>query len=184
MLIASQPRSWPTALVKPGLSVLGSDKELTGYQQLEKQLRAAFDMQPFGEPGQVASCAGALRKRSLQLEEELNHKRGGFEESAAKRLLQELSAQGAREIVDYDSARQMAWAFRVIYNELNPKAGTDLAIEEKLEALKQMLRLKLPSGQQQQILIDLPSMLEKIADYDPEKFKKLFGELSHLLHGK
>ena len=47
-----------------------------------------------------------------------------------------------------------------------------------------MLRLKLPSGQQQQILIDLPSMLAKIADYDPEKFKKLFGELAHLLHGK
>ena len=78
----------------------------------------------------------------------------------------------------------MAWAFRVIYDELNPKPGKDPAIEEKLKALGQMLRLNLPSGQQQQILVDLPSMLATIADYDPEKFKTLFADLSHLLHGK
>jgi hypothetical protein len=71
-----------------------------------------------------------------------------------------------------------------VYKDLNPKPASDATIQEKLKALEQELSLKLPSGQQRQILRELPSILATIANYNPESFKKLFGELATLLEGK
>jgi hypothetical protein len=75
----------------------------------------------------------------------------------------------------------MAWAFRVIYSEWMPRPANDTQIVEQLKALNEQLKLTLPSGQEQQILMQLPIALQKISDYDPAQFKQTFEALAKLL---
>ena len=62
-----------------------------------------------------------------------------------------------------------------------PKPANDAQIVEQLKALNEQLKLTLPSGQEQQILVQLPLALQKISDYDPVPFKQRFEALAKLL---
>jgi Cytochrome c554 and c-prime len=175
-----QFRPWPTALVRVALAA-GQEGAKPAYEQFEKRLHAAFDARPFGEPAEVLPVTNGLRTWCRELEETLNRSPGAFDESASRRLVQRLCMLATTQVLDYDSARQLAWAFRVIYSELSPKPANDMAIQDKVKVLDEELKLSLPSGQQRQILNDLSSMLAKVADYDPARFKKSFEDLARLL---
>jgi hypothetical protein len=114
-------------------------------------------------------------------------------------------------LVDYDSARQLTWAFAVVYGEMqgrplgrdvadalrwfrdkdgNRSAGLD-AIETKLADFDQVLMLDLRQGRQATRMFigkqrpvveaDLELVLPPIAKYDPHEFQKRFAELEQLL---
>jgi hypothetical protein len=179
-----QFRPWPTALIQLGIFHSGQKEELGKYRQRVADLRAAFDAQPFGEPAKIAAAARALQTWCKGFEDKLKQSPETFTPSAAQALLQELCRIAGAETVDYDTARQMAWAFRIIHEELNPKPSKDADIVKKLADLNQELKLDLPAGQEHQIVLDLPSALSRIADYNPQTFKKIFGELCALLSEK
>ena len=83
------------------------------------------------------------------------------------------------------SARQVFWAFRVIYEEskaLNPKWIPDPDIPKILNTVKKRLRLNLPSaGSQIPIEKTLDVRLRAIAEFEPRWFRACFTELGKRL---
>ena len=47
-----------------------------------------------------------------------------------------------------------------------------------LAELSQTLRLNLPSGRQRDLETELPTVLQRISDYDPAKVRPLFKKLA------
>jgi hypothetical protein len=173
-----QSNSWPLALIKMGILHAGQPKDLDDRLN---RLHRAFGMEPFGKLDQIASAARDLANWSQQLKDELDNPNTKYDQASVPRLLRQLCALAALETPDYDTARQMAWAFRVMYSEWMPKPANDAQIAEQLKALNEQLKLTLPSGQEQQILVQLPLALQKISDYDPAPFKQRFEALAKLL---
>jgi hypothetical protein len=179
-----QFRQWPLALIKLGLHHAGQDQKATEFDKKLRALQSAFASQPFGKLPDVVRAAGELADWCKQLEIGLSKPSCQYDQTAAIRLLRYVCAMSAAEIPDYDSARQMAWAFRIIYSELDPKPANDPKFQEKLRALDEELKLSLPSGQQHRILSELPLALQKVSNYDPGKFQQTFQELARMLPSK
>jgi hypothetical protein len=87
--------------------------------------------------------------------------------------------------LDFDSARQVALAFRTIYTEtkaVDPQAVPDVAIAQILGALDKDAHLSLPSaGNQELIENTLPGRLRAVFEFDPAAFQAAFSELSRHL---
>jgi hypothetical protein len=182
-----QFRQWPLALIKLGLHHAGQDTRLPELGKKLSALRAAFDVQPFGKLDEVARAAHDLARWCAQIETSLGQKNIKYDRAGAVSLLRQLCSLSATDVPDYDTARQMAWAFKMIYSELAelaPKAANDSEIQAKLKALDAELKLSLPSGQEHQLLAELPLALQKISEYDPGKVQQIFQELAKLLPSK
>jgi hypothetical protein len=180
-------RPWPTALATLGLQ-LARNKQVD-VRRLDdglKELSAAFDSRPFGDCEKVGAAARRLVRWLDGTIDELVKSENLYDRDAAIRLLKGLcSAEDAR-ILDYDSARQVAWAFQGIYRELDPKPANDAEIQAVLRNLDAELRLKLPSGQHQEIMRQLPGALQTISNYVPDRlkppaFKQRLRQLANLL---
>jgi hypothetical protein len=177
-----------------------ASEQLDELRAARQNLEQATSAQPFGKPDQVRDAASKIKAWSDELisrADALN-----LDASAVVRLLKTLCAMAAERVPDYDSARQLAWAFQRIYTEANLKlAGGDEA-RSILEALEQDLHLPLNSAREaRKALIskkDLPAQalaeslqelsnkelaesLRQIADYNPERFQKAMKRLAELL---
>jgi hypothetical protein len=179
-----QMRSWPLTLAKLALNYLGEDEKT--LQRSLATIHAAFDSQPFGNPQEIASSARQVVQWSDQLLRKLEQKK--ISKTDCLKLLRLLCSEGADGILDYDSARQIIWAFRIIYGECFPdsavKPAHDAKIKELLEALDRELKLQLPSGRDQSIVDQLGESLRKINTYDPVRFKDEMTRLGKLLPKK
>jgi hypothetical protein len=181
-----QFRPWPTALVRLGIRQAARvdesayKKHLQDFEDGLKKLHEAFNARPYGDCKQVAAAADGLVQFANGVLAEMAKQK--FDEAAAKQLMKELTAPQA--FIDYDSARQIAWAFRIIYQELNPKAPADAKVPEALKALDQELHLELPSGQKYNIIEELDKTLSKIAAYDPDRFAEKLKQLATALTGE
>jgi hypothetical protein len=97
----------------------------------------------------------------------------------ARTLLDRLCKLAAGRNPDYDSARQIAWAFRVIYREAVPEGRRDPEIESALAALESELDLDLPPARkQEQIETALPDRLKKAAEFNPASFQEHFKQIA------
>ena len=135
----------------------------------------------------VARSAQDLAKWCVQLQATLAQKDVKYDRSAALGLLRQLCSLSATDLTDYDTARQLAWAFKTIYSELaesDAKPANHAEIEARIKALDEELKLTLPSGQGHQILDELPAALRKLNDFDPAKVQQIFQELAKLLSSK
>jgi hypothetical protein len=179
-------RPWPLALVRLGIrQAAGDDKKL--YQEYADQLKAgqdkltkAFDVQPYGDAKDIGAAADESAKWAEALLKKLQEgatKDRKYNAVSAWRCLRELAT--VREIVDFDSARQIAWAFRSIYTELHPDEKGP--VFDVLRQIDQELNLTLPAGQQYKIRDELPRILEKMSAYRPDQFTKRLAELAKLL---
>ena len=88
---------------------------------------------------------------------------------------------------DYETARQRAWAFAILSDELewsqeqgdaDPRRRYQQRIKFIDDRLKGMLMLALPSGQNKEIIQELPKALKKQGDYDPRTFVDKFHALA------
>lgn len=140
---------WPAALVR--LAILHISPERARYdQQLAEfharlaAVRAAFESTPFGRPAQVRTATTDL---SDWLTNELIKPVAAkpFDSRALQRAFGLLTHIGSTEPQDYDSARQLAWAVRTLYCELEPKPGRDQQVRQVLRELSDALRLDLPN---------------------------------------
>jgi len=100
-------------------------------------------------------------------------------------LLYRLCEMASDPNLDYDSARQISWSFRVIYEEskaIDPKSIPDPDIPKILNTLGKRLELTLPSaGRQEPIEKTLAMRLRAVAEYDPRLFWADFAELAKRL---
>ncbi len=181
-------RSWPAALVRLGIrQAAGADEKKyeTHLKEFETRLQAlsdAFAAQPYGDNEAIAKAAAALVAWCdgllKEIESQPDATKTTYSSDAADRLLRELCAPGGT--VDYESARQIAWAFKIIYTELHPdqKEGPILDVLKQIDA---DLNLNLTAGRENKILDDLSKTLTKMSAYEPERFDKHLAELRKLL---
>jgi len=191
--------TWPTALLQLGITVAYPDlakddaRRKDTLLQLEtktKAFRNATMGRPFGNTAKAIQAAEDLASwanttgKALQSVAE-DPKKTLVDGQMALRLLHQLCEMGQSNTLDYDSARQVAWAFRSIYNEshqINAKEIPDPQIPKILESLDKQFTISLPSaGKQDKILDTLMLRLKSIAEFDPLQFQAKFSELqSHL----
>ncbi len=134
------------------------------------ELRRAFGARPLGDPKAVAVAAEKLAAWA----DAAAARKGALTTDEARRLLRDLATPPPGQVDDYDSARQRAWALRVVDLELDP-AGSPR--RPTIASLTKELRLDLPSGRARQILEELPEALRARADYDPQVFRKRLAEI-------
>src|SRR5262249_2631542 len=109
-----------------------------------------------------------------------------------RKISQALATLAASEILDYDSARQVLWALKVVEGEA--KGPQSESIQKNLDALgKEMFLLDLRKGRHATTAIpgepkertttevDLAIVLPFIANYDPLVFQKRFKEIADWL---
>lgn len=173
-------RSWPSVLAEVGQRL--SPRPSGELASSVDKLHLLFDARPYayGNSKQVAELARELKGHSDTLAQELA--KLPYDQATAHRLLHELCAVALERPLDYDSARQVAWAVTIIYREdIQPKPANDSAVQELLEGLSRELKLRLPSGTDRQIELELPKALQTMSDYDPAGFREKVASLAKLL---
>ena len=149
-------RPWPLALV--GLAPLVQDQAPSGpggeFQKYQMELHLALSKQPFGKPEDVGPAAAKLEHWAHRVLEDLQGDFGNLAEPGAVqlRLLRALAALPPTAYPDYDSARQIAWAFRSIYAEWqteNPALAGARDIQAILDRWEKQLNLKPDSLRQE-----------------------------------
>jgi hypothetical protein len=165
-------RAWSVTLARVAVRQAGADEN--EFRARLNDLDRAFDSRPFGDPEAVAKAAAALIERLDGAAKKLADTK--YTRARARELVAELCRLPENDVPDYDSARQRAWAFRIVYGELEPKPSAE--VTALFADLEQQLKLKLPSTRDVQILDQLPTALERISAYDPRKFTETFSKLA------
>jgi len=175
------PRPWPMALIPAAIrhASASADQDLRDFHAAIGKLADAFSARPFGDPAKVAAAAKDAGDWVDKLIKNLEAAK--YTQADAKKLLSAACAAADGPAPDYDSARQIAWAFRGIYDQISPKPARDSEIKRKLEELDRQLMLALPSGQSKEILVELPRALTLIGGYDPAQFQSHMKELAELV---
>ncbi len=168
-----QGRPWPTVLARLALGQMGQSDETLNTQL--KALRGAFDAQPFGDRQRIAAVAGKLAEWADRQAAELAGVK--VDAAGAGKLLRFLAAMGQEPGVDYDSARQIAWAAQTLYKELPGASEHAAQLMNELESLN--LSLFWDDGRNQ--LDSLGEGLRKRNDYDPKQFRDEMRELAESL---
>jgi hypothetical protein len=176
-----QPHQWPTLLVKLALHQLPDEKaEIEHLNKLEEQMAVACNVQPFGNPMQVAEAAKTLADWADQQVKllEVTKITGG----AAARLLNYLYTLSEQPQIDYDSSRQIAWAFKTIYNELFQVNGDDE--RQQVVAGLKSLNLDVPDTREVSDGRGLAEDLRVRGQFQPSTFHKQMDELRESLRGR
>jgi hypothetical protein len=152
---------------------------IDGWNDQLAVLDRAFDARPFGDAAATASAARELATAAIRLRD--SRPAASYDRAAAVAALRRLSEKGARESLDYDSARQIAWAFNAIYSRLDPKLADHADIDAILTKLRHDLALELPSVGRATIVDSLPKQLDAASSYDSKQFRRQFEKLLRLL---
>jgi hypothetical protein len=176
------PPDWPLTLIRLGIEAAGPEHSARLKEQLEQQLDAFHEsimLEPFGNPKRIDPPARAVVSWADALLVSLQAT--VFDRALARRLLDRLCEMAAKSSTpDYDSARQITWAFRIIYAESLPEGvRPDTAIEHALAELGSELALDLPPAKRQApIETALQARLRSSADFDPARFKAHFTTIA------
>jgi hypothetical protein len=173
-----QMREWPTVLVRATLHFQGDDQGK--FDQAVLTLRRAFDDRPFGDTAKIHSAAADMEKWCTAAAERLAPRIRTIDRPAAEGFLRRLCRLGKEELLDYDYARQTAWAFEIVYGELYPDPKSrPSGIDSLLTELKKEVQLDLPSGANKTVEAELPQNLKERYQYNPEAVQKVFSELAN-----
>jgi hypothetical protein len=141
-------KAWPMVLAH--LETV-SGAESKSFPEARQTLVAALDQQPFGQPEAVFAATSALAGWAGKLAQNPHE---GFTRDQAQGLLHSLVSLPADDYPDFDSARQLAWAFEAIYDEWFPEKGSkhahDAEIRKNLADLEQHLNLRAYSSSQKE----------------------------------
>jgi hypothetical protein len=206
--------AWPTALVRLGMVVADPTGQAGFDTQFVKTLGAfqkTTSWRPFGDPKQsadaAAACADWAGLVSARIHGMVEDPRiVVVDKGMTERLLRELCKIAVDEPVDYDTARQIAMAFRTIYTEaramdenafpdpalaailsgLDQKAHLGLPTANGLDMMVGSLRVKLPAaplslpsaGTLEPVEKTFEARLRSVLDFDLDEFRAQFAELA------
>jgi Cytochrome c554 and c-prime len=193
------PPIWPQALARLGLAAADPPSADRWFKELQDKLDsldAAMTERPFGNFEKAAPIACDIicwLEEPLKLLEQKGQSKPGVaggivDQDIALKMLGALGKRAAERVPDYESARQMAWAFRTIYHEWSSETKqSDKDTKDILEILNRLDRrlfLTLdpgPSGKRSAIVDSLGERLKAAASYNPgdfvEDFQKLMNKL-------
>lgn len=188
--------TWPLALVQLGLEAADPDRANPWYQTLQQRLHdfdEAMTERPFGNLAKARTIAKEMitwANEPLGVLVQMSQAKPGehrqvVDRARALRMLRRLGSIATEGSPDYDSARQMAWAFRTIYHELEPNPEKrNPQIKTILDRLDQKLQLslnpRLPVGRKP-IIDSLAERLQAAVGYNPADFQKDMSLLVKLL---
>jgi len=185
--------AWPDVLVQLAITVSdpkGTKGRLSEYQHALEVFQGATTVRPFGDRQRSVAAATALADWAKAVSQDLS---GMFEDPkqvvvdgpTALRLLHQLAEVALNGPVDYDSARQIAWAFKIIYEEtraIDPQMLKDPKLESLVATLLTESNLPLPTSTPRTFIVDsLPARWSAVFDFDPEAFHTHFAELKRRL---
>jgi hypothetical protein len=177
---------WPSALLGAAIGHAdGYDEQrvadsLKQYEALVEPLHAALEKKPFGQADEVATAAAKLANWAAELADKAG--KAPMNQSAALRFARSICKLAEDDAVDYDSARQIAWAIQGVVSDLTPKLPQDGAVRNQLASLDHQLLLALPRGRQPAIIDGLGTALKVRSNYDSDKFRSALRKLSELLN--
>jgi hypothetical protein len=174
---------WPLSLIPLATAAAGPtvaaarDAEFNG---LLAEFIDSSQARPFGDPSRVDRAARNMAKWANTFARSLESTH--FDASTARRLLDRLCELARERTLDYYSARQIAWAFRVIYHEITPKATRDPVCERILAELEAGLQLNLATAARRASIEELlPVRLRASAAFDPRSFQAQFEKIAERL---
>jgi hypothetical protein len=191
------PPSWPLALLQLGLEAADHDEAEAWFSELRTKLDefdAAMTEQPFGNLEKAKPIAQAIIKVLNgpigALECKARAKPGSddkvVDRATAIAMLRRLADIAANSSPDLESARQMVWACRTIYEELVPEDARSKEVKPLFEHLQKQLgadmtALITPDQKPAPIVDSLARRLNAASEYTPEAFRKDFAQLvAHL----
>lgn len=206
---ASRPvwHAWPTALIQLAIFHIsvddaGRQRKLAEFNAKLAAVQDNFATTPFGDPGPLRQAATDLaRWLTDELITPVAEK--PFDTSAVRlacRRLVYLVGAEQRDF-DYDSARQIAWALRTLYCDLDEKPPGDAQIHVLFRQLAGDLRLDLPNSSGEfcateakdaapgaapranviPLADSLPAALAVEVRFDSDRFKETINKLQALL---
>jgi cytochrome c554/c'-like protein len=164
-------REWATALARSRLSLFGVEHRSAFETRLEA-VRRAFDAQPFGRPTEIRSASQSFIELPAVQTMRLDEK-------TALALLHEICTAARRELPDYDTARQLAWSFKIVFEERFAESERDPRIRVLLNELAKDLALTV--GGRGDLERSLPGYFERLYGYDPVRMQAAFAKIKAAL---
>lgn len=166
------PAVWPTTLVEAAIAFAHQDLSAAAtateqWRTALAQYQAAFSAQPFGDPAKISEARkvlGALLDSIL-----LDIQKSPADQAAIERAYAKLVAPSETQTLDFDAARQIAWALNILAADL----GRPLP-----QTLADKLHLALPATQAKSIPDDLPLRMKAMSAYDPKTFREALHSLN------
>jgi hypothetical protein len=177
-----QMRDWSTALLPLALKHDPPAKLAEDFPKRMTALQAAFSKAPFGDPSDVLPKSAALVEWSDAMLKHLHDSRYKPGESA--KLLTSLVHGDENALLDFDSARQVAWAAQALIKESPGAKLNDAALKQPLDAIADQLHLNLLKGQHPIWPTYVRETMTKVADYDAVAFQKHLRALAKALPGE
>jgi hypothetical protein len=174
---------WPVALIGPALRHAHGDKaprEMDVFRDLREKVETALRARPDGDPARVGPTAEALARWADELAGAIS--RRPIDKADGERTLAGLLRLPEDEVLDYDSARQIAWAVGIAYREQALLGRKAKGPGEEL-SLAGQLRLTLPLGGTGKT-VDLGEALRARDGYDPGRFRRSLAEMAERLGQK
>ena len=176
-------RTWPLELVRLSVHHLAKDDagvkdEMGKLDAHIKALEKAFVAKQLGDAPKIVAEATAFAKWADALAVRLHD--STVDEKATKKLLGLLPAMFAEKTLDYDSARQVAWGYKVLSEDLG---GGKEKPSPALADLATYLALRFPEGRMKKddkvspLESGLSDRMRKLYDYEPKQFRELLGKL-------
>jgi hypothetical protein len=174
-------RAWPDAL--PRATLLAMDRPLQEFDDRVTGLQTALTSRPFGVPTDVRVKAGEAR---LALDAELQRASQEIRWDAARsrKLLDALAQTALEQPWDFDSARQLGWAFVAVSRDLPESNRLPAEVAPAIEELTSLLALApaaVASAGSEPPELPTSVMLAALAEYDPAKFQAVFRKLATAL---
>lgn len=183
---------WPDAILRIAMR---QSSEPTSLQKALAEVEAATLKSPFGDTRALVSSSRKAAALAEEMALAINQSK--LTEVEGRVVLQRIVETGSTEVLDYDSARQLVWAYSVIKNELAPQPMqkpadelSEIPLPEELSSLNDVFLLDfrkggrdaehtVPSANKPRPVkeVDLSKVLPPIAGYDPAKFQAVFAEL-------
>jgi len=169
-----QFQAWALALA--GLAL--NREEEKECRRMVKELQDAFDIRPFGA---AVAVAAAAKKLAQFFEKKSNHEII-VDDKIARNCLARLASSGSlaqpeRAYVDYDTARQIAWAFRAIFlDEWNAPHPHRQNILDILHELDRNLNLTLDAEVRNQCAKDRKELMQEKEVYESSMKDLLTGD--------
>lgn len=152
---------WPTALVQVAMKTakVGADQGKAVHSLVLEVQKALVDG-PFGNAGELRKKAAILTKELDAIATKLENE--PLSKADAREVLNSITEVSQAQDWDYDSARQLAWAYRIAYEEFK---GTSPKVQDLYNT-------------QNKSLSDVPAWYDSTSELDPvqkelESFKKL-----------
>jgi hypothetical protein len=162
------PPVWPTVLSELALRHIERHDANEG-----RRFRRDLERQATG--------AGDLSDTLAELLRQLDDL--SYDRAAAVEILRDIAELGQQPYLDFDSARQLAWAFRSIYVAIEESQTEDRPLPVPLAELSELLQLDLPSTRRRTVLDPQrrQALFRTVGDYQPNLANAIFAKLAELL---